>query len=206
MTQPQRLAPQAGGTLLGFVGGLLLGLALALVVALFVTRSAVPLEERGMQAPATTEAAEAERNRNWNPNANLSTRPATPAATEAAPAAPAPAAAAPTVPAPPAPAPADPLGQLIEQRQAAPAAAAATAPPTAADALHYFVQAGAFASAAEAQAQRARLAMLGFDANVNERRQDASVIYRVRLGPFSQAGEAEEVARRIQAQLSLIHI
>ena len=187
---------------MGFVGGLLLGLALALVVALFVSRSAVPLEERGMQAPAATDAAEAERNRNWNPNADLSTRPAAPTApaapatAEVAPVAPEPAAAAPT------PAAADPLGQLIEQRQAAPAPAPAAAPAAAAatDALHYFVQAGAFASTAEAQAQRARLAMLGFEAHVSERRQDASVIYRVRLGPFPQAGEAEEVARRIQAQ------
>jgi len=178
MNTTHRIAPQLGGTLMGFVGGLLLGLALALLVALYVTRSALPLEQRGLQNPATPEDAEAARN--WNPNAALSARPA----------------AAPPV------APADPLGQLIEQRRGepAPAATAAATPAPDATTLHYYVQAGAFGNANEAQAQRARLAMLGFEATVSERRQDNVVVYRVRLGPFAQAGEAEEMARRMQAQ------
>ncbi|MEW5885987.1 MAG: SPOR domain-containing protein [Pseudomonadota bacterium] len=185
-----------GGTLLGFAAGLLLGLALALAVALYVTRSATPLEERNTQRPAGSAALEAEQNRNWNPNAGLSTRPAAPAALPgpeaAAPAAaPAAAGATPTAPA------ADPLAQLIEQRMAAvvsPPAAAAVA------GISYFVQAGAFGSAEEAQAQRARLAMLGLDASVSERQQNGRPLFRVRLGPFATQAEADAIGQRLQAQ------
>jgi len=184
-----------GGTLLGFAAGLLLGLALALAVALYVTRSATPLEERNTQRPAGSAALEAEQNRNWNPNAGLSTRPAAAAALPgpeaAAPAAaPAAAGATPT-------APADPLAQLIEQRMAAvasPPAAAAVAD------ISYFVQAGAFGSAEEAQAQRARLAMLGLDASVSERQQNGRPLFRVRLGPFATQAEADAIGQRLQAQ------
>jgi len=184
-----------GGTLLGFAAGLLLGLALALLVALYVTRSATPLEERNTQRPAGSAALEAEQNRNWNPNAGLSTRPAAPAALQSPDAAAAP-------PVAPAPAPAaDPLAQLIEQRTAAAAAAAAATPATAAAAgISYFVQAGAFGSAEEAQAQRARLAMLGLDASVSERQQNGRTMFRVRLGPFATQAEADAIGQRLQAQ------
>jgi len=186
---------------LGFAAGLLLGLALALLVALYVTRSASPLEERNTQRPAWSAALEAEQNRNWNPNAGLSTRPVAPAgvqtpdATAAPPVAPAPAPA--TAPAPAA----DPLAQLIEQRTAAAAAAAAASPATAAAAgISYFVQAGAFGSADEAQAQRARLAMLGLEASVSERQQNGRTVFRVRLGPFATQTEADAIGQRLQAQ------
>jgi len=191
-----------GGTLLGFAAGLLLGLALALLVALYVTRSATPLEERNTQRPAGSAALEAEQNRNWNPNAGLSTRPAAPAALQspdaaaAPPAAPAPTPAAAPAAAAPAPA-ADPLAQLIEQRTAAAAATPATA---AAAGISYFVQAGAFGSAEEAQAQRARLAMLGLDASVSERQQNGRTMFRVRLGPFATQAEADAIGQRLQAQ------
>lgn len=187
-----------GGTLLGFAAGLLLGLALALLVALYVTRSATPLEERNTQRPAGSAALEAEQNRNWNPNAGLSTRPAAPAALQSPDAAAAPPAAPAPTPAAAAPAPAaDPLAQLIEQRTAAAAATPATA---AAAGISYFVQAGAFGSAEEAQAQRARLAMLGLDASVSERQQNGRTMFRVRLGPFATQAEADAIGQRLQAQ------
>ena len=184
-----------GGTLLGFAAGLLLGLALALLVALYVTRSATPLEERNTQRPAGSAALEAEQNRNWNPNAGLSTRPVAPAGVQTPDATAAP-------PVAPAPAPAaDPLAQLIEQRTAAAAAAAAASPATAAAAgISYFVQAGAFGSADEAQAQRARLAMLGLEASVSERQQNGRTVFRVRLGPFATQTEADAIGQRLQAQ------
>ena len=185
-----------GGTLLGFAAGLLLGLALALLVALYVTRSATPLEERNTQRPAGSAALEAEQNRNWNPNAGLSTRPAAPAELQTPEAAAAPPVA--PAPTPAAATPADPLAQLIEQRTAA--AAAATPATAAAAGISYFVQAGAFGSAEEAQAQRARLAMLGFEASVSERQQNGRPMFRVRLGPFATQAEADAIGQRLQAQ------
>jgi len=192
-THPQ--PRQRGSTLLGFAAGLLVGLALALVVALYVTRSATPLEDRNAQRPVPSAAQEAEQNRNWNPNAGLSTRPVSPAALpEAAPET-TPAGATPSAATSAAtPTPADPLAELIEQRTAVAAPAAAAA------GISYFVQAGAFGSAEEAQAQRARLAMLGFEASVSERAQDGRSIFRVRLGPFTTQAEADAIGQRLQAQ------
>ena len=182
---------QRGGTLTGFVVGLLVGLGLALSVAVYVTRVPVPFVDRGVTRKPADDAAEAERNKGWNPNAGLVSKP--------------PPLPAPVVPVPPAvPDPAsakdgattapakaegakpeaDPLGDLMKAKvggAAEPAPAAAGADP-----FTYFVQAGAFKSPEEAQAQKARLAMLGMDASVTEREQAGRVVYRVRMGPFSQ--------------------
>lgn len=186
---------QQGGTLLGFVFGLLVGLGVALAVAVYVTKVPVPLLDRGVQRPLTPEAVEAERLRNWNPNANLSTRPAAPpGSAEPAPLPPTGAATPPTAP----PAAADPIGQLIEQRTTTPTTQAATveAPPLV-DPFIYFVQVGAFRSAEEAETQRARLAMLGFEANVTEREQAGRPIFRVRMGPFDRRLDAELMEQRV---------
>lgn len=62
------------------------------------------------------------------------------------------------------------------------------------------MQAGAFRNAEEAEAQRARLALLGFDAKVSEREQAGQRIYRVRLGPFGNKVEAEVMQERLRAK------
>jgi len=53
----------------------------------------------------------------------------------------------------------------------------------ASDPFTYFVQVGAFRGADEAEAQRARLAMLGFDAKVSEREQAAGRCSAFAWGP-----------------------
>lgn len=199
---------QLGGTLLGFVIGLLVGLGAALAVAVYVTRVPVPFVDRGLHRGADADAQEAERNKGWNPNKGVGGGSA-----------PAPAPAAPaegTVSTPPAdgkalPAPAenatqapakaatskDPLGDLVQQRlgqepaKAATAPAAAEAPAPGADPFTYFVQAGAFRSAEDAEAQRAKLGMMGIHAQVSEREQNGRTVYRVRVGPFNQKALAE---------------
>ncbi len=187
---------QRGGTVVGFIAGLLVGLGIALVVAVYVTKVPVPLLDRGVQRPNTSEAVEAERNRNWNPNANLSTRPITPGD-------PAESAVTPGGgTAQPAPSTRDdPIGQLIEQKASTGGSAVATveAPPLV-DPFIYFVQAGAFRNAEEAEAQRARLAMMGFEAGVTEREQAGRPVFRVRIGPFDRRVDAELMEQRVQGQ------
>lgn len=192
---------QRGGTIIGFIAGLLVGLAVALIVAVYVTKVPVPLMDRGVQRPPNADAVEAERNRDWNPNANLSTRPAAPAGTAATPPAQAPnAPALPGTPLPPAGSD-DPIGQLIEQRAAAsPGAVATVEAPALADPFIYFVQVGAFRNGEEAEAQRARLAMLGFEATVSEREQAGRLVFRVRLGPYQSRIDAEVMEQRVQGQ------
>lgn len=188
MNLPLQARLQRGGTLMGFVAGLLLGLGVALGVAIYVTKAPVPLMDRGVQRPNTSPAIESERLRNWNPNANLSTQPAAPAApeTSGSPAADA------------RPSADDAMGQMIEQR-ANTAQTGSTAGETSApvDPFIYFVQAGAFRNGPEAEAQRARLAMLGFEASVSEREQAGQPVFRVRIGPFDRRLDAELMEQRV---------
>lgn len=176
-----------GGFFLGAVVGLLIGLALALGVALYVTKVPLPFIDKVPQRTADQDAAEAERNRNWNPNAPLSGRAPAPAASGAV-ALPPPGVVLP----PPVPAPGarDPAAILADQ----PPVSTATPPP----AFSYFVQAGAYSRSEEAEAQRARLAIQGFESRISEREQSGRTVYRVRVGPFSQRGDAETVKETLE--------
>lgn len=207
---------QRGGTLTGFVVGLLVGLGLALSVAVYVTRVPVPFVDRGVTRKPADDAAEAERNKGWNPNRAVSGAP-TPA-----PAAPASGSEG-AISVPPADgrnlppagtAAKDPIGDLVNSRlgqgtgaaaPAKPAAtdtakapASATEPAPGADPYTYFVQAGAFRNPDEAEAQRARLAMLGIAANIDEREQSGRTVYRVRVGPFAQKALADLTIEQLQ--------
>jgi len=63
----------------------------------------------------------------------------------------------------------------------------------ASEAFVYFVQAGAYARTDEAEAQRAKLAIQGFESRITEREQSGRTVYRVRVGPFNQKADAEQV-------------
>mgnify|MGYP002143826672 CR=1 FL=1 len=54
------------------------------------------------------------------------------------------------------------------------------------------------ARAAEAEAQRARLTLLGLEAKVSEREQSGRTVYRVRLGPFDDKASAERVRTKLE--------
>lgn len=215
--QTARARKHLGGTLTGFVVGLLVGLGLALSVAVYVTRVPVPFVDRGVSRKPAQDAAEAERNKGWNPNAGLVGKPAPlpepPAAPEQPAEAPTPPAADPSVtktdPAKPGAAKpadaatakpaADPLGDLMKSKTgSADPSGEGQAPAAGADPFSYFVQAGAFRSPEEAQAQKARLAMLGMDASVSEREQAGRTVFRVRMGPFSQKSMADATREQLE--------
>ncbi len=220
---------QSGGTFLGLLVGLFLGLAVALGVAIYVTKVPVPFVDRMISRTAEEDAAEAERNRNWNPNATLGGKAAQRPAAEAAPAAAEADAQKPAAEAPPPAAAAapkesavpasgdgappsvtgktystDPLGDLAQsksQGKTVAATAPARADGTAAAATEpflYFVQVGAFRTPEDAQAQRAKLALMGLDAKVSEREQSGRTVYRVRLGPFDRLPDAEKMKEDLQ--------
>ena len=69
--------------------------------------------------------------------------------------------------------------------------------PSASDPFIYFVQAGAFRTTEEAEAQRAKLAFLGLDAKLSERDQGGRSVFRVRVGPVDKA-EAEKVRNKLE--------
>ena len=62
---------QRGGFAMGLIVGLLVGLAVALGVALYITKAPVPFVNKVPQRSAEQDAAEAEKNKHWDPNAAL---------------------------------------------------------------------------------------------------------------------------------------
>ena len=56
---------------MGLIVGLLIGLALALGVALYITKVPLPFIDKVPQRTAEQDAAEAEKNKNWDPNSPL---------------------------------------------------------------------------------------------------------------------------------------
>lgn len=205
---------QRGGTLLGFVLGLVIGLTVALGVAMYVTKVPMPFSNKNQTRSADQDAVEAQKNKDWNPNGALQSKPAAPAVPPDAAAAPntgaagaaggaatagTPGSTGATPPAANMPAPAVTADPPI----AAPAPAATPQPATKAaassDPFTYFVQAGAFKSAADADAQKAKLSMMGIEAKVSEREQAGRAIFRVRSGPFDDKEQAEKIKSRLDA-------
>jgi len=195
---------QRGGTLLGFVLGLVIGLIIALGVAMYVTKVPMPFSNNNISRSADQDAVEAQKNKDWNPNGAIQSKPVTPEI-PADGAAANPAATTVAAPNPNAPAPAvtaDPLADLVKKQSpnSAPAAPAPSASmPATNDPFTYFVQAGAFKSAADADAQKAKLSMMGIEAKVSEREQAGRAIFRVRSGPFDDKDQAEKIKARLDA-------
>ena len=205
MSRAQAQRQQRGGFVLGLIVGLLLGLGIALGVALYITKVPIPFINKVPQRTADHDAQEAERNRNWDPNAALSPRPGAKAASGVLSPAPVP---APTVatPAPASPAPVAAPAASAKPVATAPVTTPSTAPAatpakaaSAADAYLYFVQAGAYTRSDDAEQQRAKLAMQGFSAKVYEREQSGRVVFRVRIGPMDGRDEAEGLQRKVEA-------
>jgi cell division protein FtsN len=202
---------RGGSTIVGIIIGVVLGLAAALAVAVYVTKVPVPFLNKGTSRTPEQDAAETRKNQNWDPNAPLYGKnpakalPPAPAVAASAPAtakkdekadpgkdkAPERPAARASEPLPPAvagrPPSADPLGDL--------AAARATA---SGDPFLYFVQAGAFRTSDDAEAQRAKLSLMGVEAKVLEREQAGRAVFRVRVGPFEKREDAERQKEKLE--------
>ena len=224
-----RMNQQRGGTLVGFIIGLVVGLGVALGVAIYVTKVPIPFMNKGQTRSADQDAAEEQKNKDWDPNAPLygkkGAKPGDKAEEPKAEAKPEP---KPDAAAKVDPKSADPLGDLakvkaaepkpetkakpepkpaepkaVEVKPAEPKAAElkAEAKPASSDPFIYFVQAGAYRTTEEAEAQRAKTAMLGLETKISERDQGGRTVYRVRIGPMDKM-EAE----RVRAKLEAAHI
>lgn len=211
---------QRGGTILGFIIGAMVGLGAALAVALYVTQVPVPFMNKGATRAPGQDVLESSKNKDWDPNSplygrgaarpsaaasgvvqgvalpELSAKPGAPVAAASAPGRTASAAAIAkaeriepkTADAKPSVS-SDPLGDLARAKSA----------NAAVDPFDYFVQAGAFRSTDEAEAQRAKLAMMGWQAKVTEREQSGRTVYRVRVGPFGKKDDAEGIKEKFES-------
>jgi cell division protein FtsN len=162
---------QSGGTILGFVLGLGAGLGIAFVIAFYLSKN-TPQERPGVRAP----------------NLPMTIKPIAPAEGEAP-------AEQPDLNKPlqgkvPAPASSDPIGDLVSGKKSSDsgASSSSTAAPKG-DAI-YFLQVGAFTKRADADAQKAALAIQGIQAQLSEVTSEGNTLWRVRTGPYASVEES----------------
>jgi cell division protein FtsN len=173
-----------GSFLLGLFAGLVLGLAIALGVAFYLNKTPIPFAGKSKAAagreagadPAKPPAIAGLPQSGADPAAKTAERPKfdfyriLPGAEE-------------------------PVGE----RELKEAARAAKAQPEGARAI-YFIQAGSFQNPADADNQKARLAILGVESSVEPTTlPDKGTWYRVRLGPYTRIEELNRV-RQLLAQ------
>ncbi len=174
---------QSGGTILGLFIGLVLGVLIAFGVVWYLNKSPFPFMDKGGHSDRgeARPAGEAPLPLPGKPGDKVSEKPRfefykiLPGGEAAAPAAsPAPAAAA------------------------TPAASAAPATPAAPASESFYLQAGAFQKAADADNLKAKLAMMGFDTEVQEvNLPDKGAMYRVRVGPYSRPDEMNKARNQL---------
>lgn len=169
---------QYGGTILGFILGLGAGLGIAFVIAFYLSKN-TPQERPGVRAPnlplniikPAAPPAEGEGSSAAEPvdlNKPLQGK------SQAAPAA-------------------DPIGDLVNSKKIAESASA----PTAKSEVQFYLQVGAFAKRADADAQKATLAIQGIQAQLSEVSSDGNILWRVRVGPYGNAEESNPVRDKL---------
>lgn len=157
--------------MLGFTLGLVLGLGIAVAVALYITNAPVPFVNK--VKPASENVNPAAGGQLPDPNKPLQVTPRGPDTT------------------------------AVPKLDAATDPKAAPPPPEKGiaaipdDGSRYLLQAGAFKSAEDADAMRARLVLLGFDAKILPREQDGLTLYRVRLGPYGNIEDVNRIRKKM---------
>ncbi|MBU3618449.1 SPOR domain-containing protein [Polynucleobacter sp. JS-Fieb-80-E5] len=179
MKTPNQQNSQYGGTILGFILGLGVGLGIAFVIAFYLSKN-TPQERPGMRAPSlpliikpSTAPAEGEAGAPAEPidlNKPLQGKSPAPAST-------------------------DPIGDLVNGKKTADKPVDA-APGSKSDAI-YFLQVGAFTKRADADAQKANLAIQGIQAQLSEVTSDGNTLWRVRIGPYNSVDESNSVRDKL---------
>lgn len=91
------------------------------------------------------------------------------------------------------------LAQSSTATPAATSTAAATAPTTASSGgdARYILQAGAFSASDDAEALKARIALLGLSARVETAEINGKTMHRVRMGPYGTASDLAEAKQKL---------
>lgn len=193
MFTPTSFRRQFGGTVIGLIVGLVIGLAIALGVALYITKAPLPFMNRFQERPASAASGAS----NWNPNKGLSGAVVSPPAGSG------------SMPVTVASKPLTPqaifkLGQPGPGASQPGTGAAAAKPPAGTTpatvpavpaAVGYVLQVGAYSTRDDAERQRAKVALTGQEAHVDERIVNGRTLYRVRVGPFPSPQQAEKTQK-----------
>lgn len=216
---------QRGGLILGLILGIVAGLGIALSVYFYVSNKVpAPQMNKAQTRSPNQDDAEAEKNKNWDPNSPLygknPMKPLQPTS-EVEPVKGG-AASSPTQQSmvPQSTAANEPNAIRIPSASPIPkpdvtqiehklggttdamgdlikSKSKSAAAPT--DSFSYFVQLGAFRTQEDAESQRAKLALSGVETKVTEREQSGRAVYRVRMGPYNTKEEAERMKDKVSS-------
>jgi cell division protein FtsN len=179
MPKNQSSSPEYGGTILGFILGLGVGLGVAFAIAFYLSKN-TPQERPGVRAPSlplTIKSGSA-------PVEGEVTAPAEaldlnkPLQGKSV---------APTANVP------DPIADLANVKKLVD-----VAPATKSDAI-YFLQVGAFNKRADADAQKASLAIQGIQSQLSEIGSEGNTLWRVRVGPYNSVEESNPVRDKLNS-------
>ncbi len=170
-----------GGTILGFVLGLGVGLGVAFVIAFYLSKN-TPQERPGVRAPnlpltiksgpTPAEGEETSPAESLDLNKPLQGKSSAPATNAA-----------------------DPIGDLASGKKPVETIAS---PAVKSDAI-YFLQVGAFNKRADADAQKASLAIQGIQSQLSEINSDGNTLWRVRVGPYNSVEESNPVRDKLNS-------
>jgi cell division protein FtsN len=196
--------------LFGFLAGMVTGLALAAGAAIYLTGAPLPFVNRVQPSTEKVTPEAADPNRPLF-SLHIPTAPRAPSGGTAAEGAPPPpgggGAVAAQGPAPEAAAPAE-APAPGEAAKALPAPVPAPAEAAGDQGARLMLQVGAYKTAEDADATRARLALLGLDAKVTQVQADGATLYRVRLGPYGQLDDLNGIRRTLSEngmEAQLVH-
>jgi cell division protein FtsN len=172
---------QQGGTTAGLIIGLIIGLLIAVGIAMTIMKTPLPfIDKIGKPSQSSGDLGDPNKSLQGNARESRDTASNHSAATPAPP--PAPAAATVEPKRAPAAAPTPPVTSRQNEK---PATSPAPEPSSASGGgFTYYLQAGAFRERQDAEATKARLALMGVAATIAERKSELGTLYRVRVGPF----------------------
>ena len=163
-------------SLIGFLAGLVSGLAICAAIALYLTHAPVPFLNKVQQATENVTPESVDPNRSLFSSQIPSAQPDAAGATPSA----------------------VPGSESTSPAPAAPAPAGASAAESAGEpGARVMLQVGAYRSADDADAVRAHLALLGLDGKVFAVVADGATLYRVRLGPYGQLDDVNGIRRTL---------
>jgi cell division protein FtsN len=177
----QSSGTEYGGTILGFILGLGVGLGAAFIVAFYLSKN-TPQERPGVRAPnlpltikpgpAPAEGEEAAPLEVLDLNKPLQGKSATTTVNAS-----------------------DPIADLANGKKLA----ESTPPPAAKSDAIYFLQVGAFNKRADADAQKASLAIQGIQSQLSEISSEGNTLWRVRVGPYNSIEESNPVRDKLNS-------
>ena len=186
---------ERGGTLTGIILGLILGLLIAVGVAITITKTPLPFVDK-ISKTAQPAGELGDPNKTLPGGARERREQLTDKDPAVQQALPAPVVTPQVIPQVTPQVTTPPASERSRDKEKTPPAPAVDPAPD--ERFTYYLQAGAFREPNDAEATKAKLALMGVAASIAERQSDLGTLYRVRVGPFADV----ETMNRTRVRLS----